>query len=59
MPASSEADPLVAFPMAPVMEHITRVGPVVRTEAAIVASWVSQAMTSLVVFRAQPSRGYY
>ena len=59
MPASSEAGPLVAFPMAPVMEHITRVGPVVRTEAAIDPSWVSLAMTSLVVFQVQPSWVYY
>ena len=52
VPASSEAGPLAAFPMEPVMEHITRAGPVVRTEAAIVASWVSLAITSLVVIRA-------
>ena len=59
MPASSEDRPSAAFPMEPAMEHITRVKPVVRTKATIVASWVSLAITSLVVIRAQPSREYY
>ena len=59
MPASSEGLPSAAFPMEPAMERITRAGPVVRTEAAIVASWVSLAITSLVVIRAQPSMEYY
>ena len=58
MPASSEAGPSAAFPMEPAMEPITRAGPVVRTEAPIVASWVSLATTSLVVIQAQPNRVY-
>ena len=59
MPASSEDRPSAAFPKEPVMEQITRVGPVMRTEATLVASWVSLATTSLVVIRAQPDRVYY
>ena len=59
MPASSEGLPSAAFPMEPAMERITRAEPVVRTKATIVASWVSLAITSLVVIRAQPNRVYY
>ena len=53
----SEVGPLAAILMASVMEHITRVEPVVRTEAAafvVVASWVVMAITSLAAVRAQP-----